>query len=232
VSPAWAESVSSGEGGSITIQAVDPATGDPIPDGLLQPGMTVKLVVHAYDSGGNRIGCTPIYGVNQGVTGNQIEGGVDPAAATFKMGQGFGSASVNVRCQELPNVKSELNVRNNPPMTPPTTGAKQEAPAEAAGGGGGGAGTALAVGLIIGAGIAGGLLLASALSESSGSDECSTRTCIQGISCSCSGSTSTTCDDGLPVVGSGSTCTSGNTRVAWCSTGLTCVNGTCRCPCS
>ena len=148
---------SSGDGGSITIETLDPLTRKPIPDGLLRPGMQVVLEVHAFDSAGKSIPCTPTFGSEQGVAGNQIDGvAVQPdGTGLLTMGNGFGSAEVKAQCAELPNVRAKLPVVNNTLQAPAAATPAAEAPAaEAAAASSSSAGTGILIGLLAAVGIA------------------------------------------------------------------------------
>lgn len=241
VATAWAASNSWGEGGSITIDAIDPNTGLAIPDHLVRPGTKILLRVRAYDAQGNRTQCTPTFAPEQGVAGQQIDPNVQahPEGAIITMGRSFGSAQVNVSCPELPNVKAKFPVVNQTLMArvPPTRALKKPvAPAPTAAAEAAAASAEEDTALILLGSLAlvgGGALLIGAAASGSSEEDCSKRTCIKGFSgCSCSGSSNTTCDDGLPVEGSGTTCVNtSNTRVAWCSPGLTCTNAVCGTSC-
>ena len=127
-----AEGVSwGGEGGqSITMEAVD-ANGRPIPDGLLRPGDAFDIVVQAYDSEGRPTPCTPRFGAEQGVIGTKQIESVDPATGKVTMGSDFGSAQINVQCEEFPDVKARMHVRNHPPLGAGGGEAAAEGPADA-----------------------------------------------------------------------------------------------------
>ena len=104
-----------GSGGSIMIETLGP-DGKVIPEGLLRPGMPIKLRVTAYNAAGQLIECLPDYGKNQGVAGEQIHN-IDEQG-NMEMGSSFGSAEVTATCKDLPGVQGKLFVVNNTLVAP------------------------------------------------------------------------------------------------------------------
>jgi hypothetical protein len=237
---AVAQGTSSGSGGSITIDTVDPDTGQHVDAGLIRQGQNVRVVVKAFDSLGRAVECgNPSIGVINGVAGTQLIG---PQAGgppdIIQGGANFGSAEITATCPKLPGVqaKSFAASTGRPLGAARPQPAPQPAPAAAAASTGSATGTML----LAGAAIAGGVALAAAAASSAGggssssgssTQACSQRVCIaSGFSCSCSNdSTNTTCSTQLPVSGSGQQCIAINTnnRNAWCAPGLSCINGSC-----
>ena len=154
--------------GSIIIETLG-ADGKPIPEGLLRPGMPIKLRVTAFDAAGKSIACTPDFGKNQGVAGQQIDN-IDQEG-NMSMGSSFGSAEVLASCKELPGVQGKLFVVNNTLKAPKPSLLNPAPAAEAAGG----MSTGALLGVIGGVAIAGAVaavVIAKSSSSSSNDSPC------------------------------------------------------------
>ena len=157
--PAMSQGTSyGGSGGSITIDTVDPATGQHVDAGLIRQGQQVRVVVKAFDSSGREIACgRPQIGVINGVSGNQLIAPAPGAPDIITGGPGFGSAEITVKCPNLPDVQFKsfaassgrplAGARPQAPTPAPAAPAAAEPPAS-----GSGMGTMLVVGgLVLGA---------------------------------------------------------------------------------
>ena len=120
------------------------ADGNTVSQANLRSGVDYFVKMTARDSNGRSIPCTPSFTPNNGVSGTQIQGGIDTQAngsGLLHMGSGFGTAEVIGHCQELPNVTAKMEVVNATPLNTPQfpKNGGQTPPETNVGGTGGGA---------------------------------------------------------------------------------------------
>lgn len=188
VPPAMSQGTSTGSGGSITIDTVDPVTGKHVDAGLIRQGQQVRVIVKAFDSFGRAVECNnPSIGVINGVAGTQLIAPAPGAAPDIITGgPNFGSAEITATCPKLPNVQAKSFAASTgrplggarPQPAPQPAPAPQPTPAPAAAGSGSGIGTVLLIG---GVAIAAGA--AAAAAGSGGGSSSSAASCSSGQFC-------------------------------------------------